>query len=454
MEIKALKDIIEKGESVDLELKRSFHSSQEIAKTICSFANTQGGVLILGVEDNKKISGLCEDMDQLQKRISDANSTVHPKPIMNIEIHEVEGKKVATLIVHRADSSVFHSFEGAIYVRIGTTTQKLEGNSILEFLRNRQILLFDEGSDYSANVDSLDKNKIKEYLEVRGQENYLKSHSIEDFLLSKKFAVALPNLKIKNISILFFAKDPQSFFPYTQIKLVRFDGIEPVKVISYEEAKGSLPQTINQAINFVNRYISKEFVIKGIKRKEIALLPEEAIRESIINSVAHRDYFNKNEIQISIFDDRVEITNPGGLPEGMEKELLGILSVQRNPLIYQMLKDYGFMEGIGSGIAKIYSTMQSAQLQKPEFFVSKDIFRIVLRIKKIEEIELAIKHNLNDRQIRALDYVRINKKIKTSDYARLNKISVPSALKDLKKLQKIKLIKKIGTFKGAYYIGV
>ncbi|MEK6800401.1 MAG: ATP-binding protein, partial [Nanoarchaeota archaeon] len=130
MEIKALKDIIEKGESVDLELKRSFHSSQEIAKTICSFANTQGGVLILGVEDNKKISGLCEDMDQLQKRISDANSTVHPKPIMNIEIHEVEGKKVATLIVHRADSSVFHSFEGAIYVRIGTTTQKLEGNSI------------------------------------------------------------------------------------------------------------------------------------------------------------------------------------------------------------------------------------------------------------------------------------------------------------------------------------
>src|SRR3989338_10676160 len=145
-------------------------------------------------------------------------------------------------------------------------------------------------------------------------------------------------MKIKNIALLFFAKELQSFHPHIQVKLVSFDGMEPIKVIAYEDAKGSLPEMIEQAANFVKRFISKEFIIKGLKREEILLLPEEAVREAIINSVAHRDYFNKNEIQLSIFDDRVEITNPGGLPEGMSQELLGSLSIQRNPRIYQLLK--------------------------------------------------------------------------------------------------------------------
>ena len=391
-------------------------------------------------------------MDSLQKRISDANSNIHPKPIIKIETNILEGKKVASIIVHKADSSVFHSFEGAIYVRIGSTTQKLEGDSILEFLRNRQILLFDEGLDYSAKLEFLDENKIIEYLNARNHGDYLKGHSLKDFLMSKKLAAFLPEARIKNTALLFFAKNPQSFFPYAQIKLVRFDGVEPVKTIAYEEAKGSLPEMINQSISFVKRYISKEFVIKGISRKEIQLIPEEAFREAIINSVAHRNYFNKNEIQISIFDDRVEITNPGGLPEGMEKELLGVLSVQRNPLIYQMLKDYKFMEGIGSGIARIFSSMQSANLKKPEFILSKEIFRIILRIRKTADVELAAKHNLNTRQIKALDYIRINKKIKTKEYAQMNNISVPTAISDLKKLESIKLIKKIGKYRGAYYI--
>lgn len=454
MKNKELKEIIDRGESVEVEFKKSFHSFQEVAKTICAFSNTQGGILILGVSDKGKIEGIEGNLDQLQRKIADANSNIHQKPIIKIEVHEIDKSKVIVIIVHKAETSMFHSFEGALYVRIGTTTQKLEGASILDFLRNRQILLFDEGIEYSAKLESLDEDKIKEYLNLRKQDTYLREHDMKDFLISKKLAVSLPDLKIKNAALLFFARDPQFFFPYAQVKLVRFDGLEPVKIISYEEAKGSLPQIINQSTNFVRRYISKEFLIKGIQREDIPMLPEEAIREAIINAIAHRDYFNKNEIQISIFDDRVEVTNPGGLPEGMEKELLGILSIQRNPSIYQLLKDYGFMEGIGSGIAKIRFTMQSANLQMPEFFISKEVFRIILRIKRIEEIELAIKHNLNLRQIKALDYIRVNKRLKTKEYAIMNKISLPSALKDLKKLEKLKLIKKIGSYKGAYFTGV
>ncbi len=445
-------EIIEKGESVDVEMKKSFHSNQDAAKIICAFANTQGGVVILGVNPDKKIEGIYNDSDKLQRRISDSALSVHPRPIIEIEENLINNKRILLVIVHKADSSVFHSFEGAIYVRIGTTTQKLEGGSILEFLRNRQILMFDEGLEYSAKIESIDKQRIESYLNQRNQGDYLNSHTVKDFLISKKLAVNTQGFKIKNTALLFFAKEPQQFFSYAQIKLVRFEGTEPIKVISYEEAKGSLPQVINHSVNFIQRFISKEFIIKGVKREERLLIPEEAVREAIINAVAHRDYFNKNEIQISIFDDRIEITNPGGLPDGMERELLGVLSVQRNPLIYQLLKDYGFMERIGSGIAKIYSAMQSANLRKPEFFLSKEIFRITLRIKRSEEVELAAKLNLNNRQSKALDYLRVNKKISSKEYSQINKISLPYAIRELNKLIKLNLVGKVGKYKGAYYI--
>lgn len=406
-------------------------------------------MLILGVDDKGYIEGIKENLDTVQQKISQSNATIHPNPLINVEVHTIDKKKLAVVIIHKADSSVFHSVGGIIYIRLGSTIQKLEGQSIVEFLRNRQILLFEELIDSTAKIDDIDLNKIKVYLEMREQKDYLKSHSLKDFLLSKRLASLQPDLKIKNSALLFFAKEPQSFLPYAQIKLVRFDGDKPIKVLAYEEAKGSLPQIIEQTLNFVGRFIAKEFVINEAKRKEIPLLPEDAIRETIINALAHRDYFNKNEIQLSIFDNRFEITNPGGLPEGMTKEFLGALSIQRNPLIYQFLKDYGYMEGIGSGISKIYKAMKDADLEDPEFILTKEFFRVILKMGKVITRP---KEEITKRQQKALEFLKKNKKMKSKEYATINKISVPTSVKDLRELAKKGYIQKVGSYRGAYYI--
>ena len=451
MEVEDLKRIIEGGERVEVEFKQSFHSIQDIAKIICAFSNTQGGILLLGVKANGEIEGMSEDLDKTQQKISQSNLMVQPTPIIDIEIHTLEARKIILVIVHKADASVFHSVGGVIYIRLGSTVQKLEGQSIVEFLRNRQILLFEESIEFSARIGDLEESRVKEYLETRKQPDYLKTHSLNDFLLSKKLASFQPDIKLKNIALLFFAKDLQSFFHYIQIKLVRFDGVEPIKVLAYEESKGNLPQMIEHALNFVRRFIPREFIIDEIKRKEIPILPEEAVREAIINAVAHRDYFNKNEIQLSIFDDRFELTNPGGLPEGMTKELLGALSIQRNPFIYQFLKDYGYMEGIGSGISKIYKSMKDANLNIPDFVLTKELFRIVLKMKKVTIFD-KLKDILNTRQINALSIIKTNKKIKTKEYASINKVSITTALKDLKELEEKGFLRKVGLYKSAYYV--
>ena len=450
MDTENLKRIIAEGESVEVELKQSFHSVQEIARLIAAFANTQGGLLILGVKDDGTVEGIKENLDLVQQKISQANAIIHPAPLVNVEIHTIDHKKTIIVIVHKADSSVFHSVEGVIYVRLGSTVQKLDGQSIVEFLRNRQILLFEEALEFSASLKNIDQNLIQEYLEQRKQNDYLKNHSVQDFLVSKKLISFQPDIKLKSTALLFFAKDPQFFFPYIVVKLVRFDGIEPIKVLMYEEAKGTLPQIIEHSVNFVRRFITKEFVIKELKRKEIPSLPEDAIREAIINALAHRDYFNKNEVQLSIFDDRLEITNPGGLPEGMSLELLGSLSIQRNPKIYQFLKDYGYMEGIGSGISRIRKLMRESGLKEPEFMITKDFFRVVLRIKNGKEEPKS--EELTKRQLNIINYLKTHKKIKSKECASLNKISNPTAVKELTLLEKNGLIKKAGTFRGAYYI--
>ncbi len=448
MNTETLKKIIAEGEGVEVELKQSFHSVQEIARIIAAFANTQGGLLILGVTDNGKIEGIKENHDIVQQKTAQANAIIHPAPLTNIEVHTLEQKKVILIVVHRADSSVFHSVEGVIFVRLGSTVQKLEGQSIIEFLRHRQILMFEESIEFTASLKDIDQNRIKEYIEKRKQEDFLKKHSLQDFFISKKLASLQPDLKLKNVALLFFSKDPQFFFPYTLIKLVRFDGKEAVKVLAYEEAKGTLPQMIEHSLNFIRRFIAKEFVIKDFKRKEILYLPEDAVREAVINALAHRDYFNKNEVQLSIFDDRVEITNPGGLPEGMSKELLGALSIQRNPKIYELLKDYGYMEGLGSGILQIREFMKKNNLPEPEFLTNKEFFRIILRIRKAEEK----KSELTKRQTTIINYLKEHKKIKSKECASLNKISIPTAVNEFKNLEKLGLIKKIGSYRGAYYI--
>lgn len=450
MEAENLKRIIAEGESVEVEFKQSFHSVQEIARIISAFANTQGGLLFLGLKDKGSIEGIKENIDIVQQKISQSNAIIHPAPLINVKVHTLDHRKIILIAVHKADSSVFHSVEGVIYVRLASTIQKLEGQSIVEFLRNRQILLFEESLEFSASLKDIDENKVKEYLNQRKQTDYLQNHSLQDFFTSKKLVSFQPDVTLKNAALLFFAKEPQSFFPYSLIKLVRFDGIEPIKVLAYEEAKGNLPQIIDHAVNFMRRFIPKEFVITETKRKEIPFLPDDAVREAIINAVAHRDYFNKNEIQLSIFDDRIEITNPGGLPEGMSVDLLGSLSIQRNPKIYQLLKDYAYMEGIGSGISKIRRLLKENKLADPEFTITKDFFRLVLHLRKGKETVLL--PELTKRQTNIINYLKKNKKIKSKECAAMNQISNPTAVKELTELAKKGLVQKIGTYRGAYYI--
>ena len=199
-------ELIKNGENQEVEFKEGCPSYSEISETLCAFANTDGGYFIFGVNKKGEVKGLACNLDRFQQDISNANQAVHSAPIISTTTFDIEGKKILVVQVNRANDKNAHTFKGVIYVRIGSTTKRLEGQSLFDFLKNKQILCFDE-QDSEAKISDLDEEKIKQYLKKREQDNYLKSNSIKDFISSNMLGKINGEIKIKNVAVLFFSKE-------------------------------------------------------------------------------------------------------------------------------------------------------------------------------------------------------------------------------------------------------
>ena len=255
------------------------------------------------------------------------------------------------------------------------------------------------------------------------------------------------------LGVSFFTKEPEKFFPQIEIKLAQFDGVEPVKIISHQLIQSGPVSSIEKSFSFLKNNLSKSIQITDkSRRQEKFEYPLEVIREAIVNTIAHRDYFSKDSIQIYLFSNRIEITSPGSLPTGLPKELFGTLSVRRNPIIYCLLRDYGYVEGLGSGVPRMINAMREQGLRDPEFGIYEHFFRIVLRNEGGKQKPIEEYADLNERQKKCVEFLKKHKSIKTRKYEKLNNTSFGTAIAEINELLKFKYIKKVGSYRGAYYV--
>jgi len=453
MKTEELIELLKDPEHHSLELKESVPAESKIAPIICGFANTSGGFFVFGATNKGKPIGLSGDIDSMQQKISAISQTISPAPLITIELHKIDGKTLLVTEIHKADTAQCYTYQGVAYVRVGSTTRKLEGQTLIEFLKNKQILCFDESISRTTMPD-IDEERIKRYLDYRKLRGYLKEHSSEEFLVSQNLAVKNGTIKIKNAAILFFGKEPHRWYPQCEIKVAKFRGVEPIDVISHQIIIGSPSEIIDQAYGFILKNISFELTIteESPQRIEIREYPPAVIREALINAVVHRDYFNTNAIQVNIFDDRIEFYSPGGPPSELTKELFGKLSIQRNPITYRLLRDMNYVEGLGIGVPKMINEMRKANLADPDFFWTDALFRVTFKNDRSRLKPIQGQQDLNERQLRSLQYLKQNKTMKARTYATINKISTSMALLDISELIDFGFVKKIGSYRGAYYI--
>ena len=272
------------------------------------------------------------------------------------------------------------------------------------------------------------------------------------------------HFKPTHAGLLFFGKDPSEYIPQNEIRIARFKGVTRTEFIDSKEIKGSIYKMLDEVELFFKRNTRLASKIVEFKRVDIPEYPYEAIREAIINAIAHRDYtYHYAPIMFSIFDDGIEISNPGRLLPGLDIKSLEGHHASRNKVICKIFHETKDMEKFGTGIGKMKRLMKEYGLPKPEFLEEGDFFivkfhgpgdKILDLIPSIpKERQTDLKElGLNERQIEALRIMVNEKKVMTNAiYREIFKTSERSALRDLNDLFQKDLVKRKGKRRAAEY---
>ena len=433
-------------ETIDREYKETFGDS--VLKVICAMANTKGGEVIVGVTDNGEVKGIeidNKELERITQKIA-GKLGLHPR----IEVKEKNGKKIIVITIQKSNVPI--SFNGRYYERVGNITREMKPERLREFFLKRAN--WDSLINEEADFDEIDEETVKMFIRMANAKGRLTVFD-EDADTKTLFEhLKLSNKgRLTNAAIILFGKEPQKYFLNAVLRVIRLKN--EITPIGDRLIGGNLFKQVIEGEEAIKNFLGVRYEIKGLVREEIWDYPLPAIREALINALIHRDYFRWNvQTQIKIFDDYIWFYNIGGLPEGITIKQLKEPhpSVPRNPLIVHIFYLAGFIEEMGSGTGRIIDNMKSAGLPEPEFKEELGGFSVYFR-KDIYTEDYLKKLNLNERQIKAVMYVKEKGKITNREYREMFSITDRTALNDLKNLCEKGILVRIGkTGRSTEYI--
>ncbi len=451
-----LKKLISKAESEIIEFKKSPGEYKEIIETISAFSNTKGGKIIIGVSNSGKLLGIDIGKDTIEHLTNKISQNTDPKVHPRITTKKINNKHIIIIEVKESSDHLVLAF-GRPFKRVGKSTVRMSKDEyeslILE--KHKEKLYFDSQICKKEALKDINRERVEWFIKDAKKQRGLDiddSLSIEEILERLKLA---KEGNLTNAAVLLFGKNPQKIFLQTVIKAIKFKGSDVTEdMLDFKTIEGDILTQLKKAEDFIFEHIPKQAWIEEgeLQRQEKWLYPPRAIREALANALAHRDYRTASSIQIRIFDDRLEIWNPGCLPPGLTIEKLKIKhdSVPRNPLIARAFFWVKYVEEVGTGTNKIIRWCKEWELPEPEFEETGTSFVLTFRRYYIDE---SILGRLNERQRRAIEYLLKNKKITNKEYRKINSdISDRTALIDLMDLVEKKVMVAKGTKKYRYYI--
>ncbi len=435
-----IKLLVSQGEGYNLEFKESFTAN--IAKDICAFANANGGQILLGITDDGKTKELNIN-NSLRSQVQDLARNLDPA--LNIEIEQADN---VLLIKVPEGIDKPYSANGKFFLRYGPNSQQLSRAEIRSFFQAEGHILFDEKLNPHFKLDKdLNNEKFAEFV---------KKAQISPLLSKKQILENLYLIKagqLKNAGVLLFCRQVDKFFAQAKITCVLYQGNTKYKILDRKDFDEDIFSNYQNTIIYLQSKLNTEYIIKGGPREEKLELPENALREAVLNAIAHRNYFVAGaNILVEIFSDRVEITNPGGLVKGLSRKNLGKKSLSRNNLLFGLMQRMGLVEKVGSGITRMRNAMKVSGLKPLEFDIDENWFSIIFKRPQIKEIETPPSLDLNERQKKALEYVRNKGKITNKEYQDLNTATRITAVRDLAFLVDNKIFIKQGKGRSVSYV--
>ena len=457
---------------------------KRIYETLSAFANQmEGGVLILGLDEerNFELVGVADPQAMLSQ-LGDVASSMEPPLRLDTTVIEVEGKSVIVAEVPECDyqqKPCFYRLAGmnsGSYIRVGNSNRQMTDYEIFTFVSGRSQPLFDQEPVRQAALDDLDQERGKAYLDNQRRSRpqlwerlRLSEKALPDQLCALNLAVRTNGIIRPTLAgLLCFGVWPQKFFPSLVVTFVRYPGLTAdekgprgERFLDSHKCEGGLIEIVEEAVRRTLANMRQSLLVEGIFHRTLAEYPEEAVREAVVNAVAHRDYSpmaRSSQIRVQMYADRLEVQSPGGLYGAVNEHNLEEAQSTRNQLLMRFLEDLGIVENRGSGIRAMIAAMREARLEPPRFHDTRNYFQVTFKNASLMSPQAVQWLNqfggypLNDNQRMALVYLRYNEQMTNSDYRRLNNVYDPSqATRELRELAEQGLIQMHATRRWAYY---
>ena len=451
MEIEKLKLLIAEGEGLTIEFKEKY--SSKIDRDIVALSNSKGGYILLGVNDEGKITGdkltnqMKAEILQLARNCDPQINLSKVSQIDNVIIVEVsEGEEKP------------YSCSSGYFRRLDAVTQKMTQKEVRSIFMESPVISFEGLSHKGINLEDISLKKVNVFLEESKTKAKATKRNVGSILASLDI---LDKGKINNAGVLMFASKVGRFISHAELICGAFKGMNKTYIYDRLDVRDDLLTQLNVAMAFIRKHINVRSEIREVNRYDIYEIPLDAIREAVVNAIIHRDYNVKGtSIYVSVYDDRIEIENPGGLPAGLSPKDFGKTSLRRNLIIADLFHRMSKVERIGSGIKRMRDLMKEASLKEPYFEMTS-----FFRTSFYRDPQYSLKGSqtggqtggqrknivLSDTQKEMLKIIMKKPQVSRNELAYMISINPSAVQKHLVKLKEAGYIKRIGADFGGHW---
>lgn len=423
-----------------MEFKRDLSSRRNILRTVSAFSNTSGGTILIGIEDDRTVSGLEDPKESEEKLSSIITDGISPLVMPEIDILSWRNRNVLRVVVYPGPSRPYFlndagKAEGA-YVRIGSTNRRADAGVIQSLSRYSLGRSFDEEPVFECNSEAID------FLAASELFSKIRTLKRED-LSTLRLVTGIADKNVPTVGgILLFGKERDKLFPDAWLQCGRFIGKSRKVISDSVEYKDHLPALPYHAMEFLKKHMQTSIVIGEVSNVRRTSFPLVALREAIVNAVVHADYsFRGSPLRLSVFDDRIEIENPGLLQFGVTiEDMLSGVSALRNRVIGRVFKELGLIEQWGSGVQKMIAECYEKGLPSPDFAETGRCFRVTVFT------EITGPSKLDGVEVRILGLLKTNPDgLSTSELAGILGVTDRSVRSRMKSMVERKLAVPLGT---------
>lgn len=386
-------EVLKKNEKQIFDRKSIQIKPADLSDTICAFANADGGTIAIGISDkHRRIEGVDYHEEQLNEilrtPIDFCNPTV-PITTEMVECTNYKGQPDHVLLMHIEASPLLHANQAdEAFLRVGDKSKKLDFNDRMTLMYAKGVRYYEDEPVEDASIDDLDLDFVRSYCKRIGY-----SKSPEEYVRENKKFVTVKDGRdqVSVAAILLFGKNPQLFFPRAFIRFIRYDGTEAkvgkdMNVVKDVIFEGRILEQVEKAVDFIKIQMKEKTYLghDGIFVTEEEY--SEFVRtEIVVNAATHRDYAIKGtDIQIKMFDDRLEVDSPGTFAGMVKKENIRYTHFSRNPKIAAFLKDYGYVKEYGEGVDRMCKELEAVGLPDPVFNNSTFILKTTVMSASFE----------------------------------------------------------------------